>query len=267
MWLIPALPLAGFVLILLFGRRLGEPKAGYLATAMIGGRVRRGRRRVLRPAVEAGRGARPRRDAVRVAAGRVAARRHGVPRRPAEHHDVPVRHRHRLADPPLPDRLHARGPEVLEVLPLPQPVRLLDADARPRREPPRDVPRLGGRRHVLVLPDLVLAHPGVGGDGRQEGVRHQPRRRLRVHAGDVPGLPGRRHGELLGASTTPPRAARSPSRRPPRSPPCCSSAPPARAPSCRCTSGCPTRWRARRRSRRSSTPRRWSPPACSSWCA
>jgi NADH-quinone oxidoreductase subunit L len=35
-------------------------------------------------------------------------------------------------------------------------------------------------------------------------------------------------------------------RRPPASPPCCSSAPPARAPSCRCTSGCPTRWRARR---------------------
>ena len=40
------------------------------------------------------------------------------------------------------------------------------------------------------------------------------------------------------------------SRRPPRSPPCCSSAPSARAPSCRCTSGCPTRWRARRRCRR-----------------
>jgi NADH-quinone oxidoreductase subunit L len=36
-WLIPALPLAGFLLILLFGRRLGEPGAGYLATAMIGG--------------------------------------------------------------------------------------------------------------------------------------------------------------------------------------------------------------------------------------
>jgi NADH-quinone oxidoreductase subunit L len=34
-WLIPALPLAGFVLILLFGRRLGEPGAGYLATAMV----------------------------------------------------------------------------------------------------------------------------------------------------------------------------------------------------------------------------------------
>lgn len=35
-WLIPALPLAGFVLILLFGRKLGEPRAGWLATLMCG---------------------------------------------------------------------------------------------------------------------------------------------------------------------------------------------------------------------------------------
>ena len=35
-WLIPALPLAGFLLILLFGRRLGDPKAGYLAASMVG---------------------------------------------------------------------------------------------------------------------------------------------------------------------------------------------------------------------------------------
>ena len=35
-WLIPALPLAGFILILLFGRRLGDPKSGYLAAAMVG---------------------------------------------------------------------------------------------------------------------------------------------------------------------------------------------------------------------------------------
>jgi NADH-quinone oxidoreductase subunit L len=34
-WLIPAFPLAGFLLILLFGRRLGDPAAGYLATAMV----------------------------------------------------------------------------------------------------------------------------------------------------------------------------------------------------------------------------------------
>ncbi|HEX2273052.1 MAG TPA: NADH-quinone oxidoreductase subunit L [Acidimicrobiales bacterium] len=35
-WLIPALPLAGFLLLLAFGRRLGDPKAGWLATAMVG---------------------------------------------------------------------------------------------------------------------------------------------------------------------------------------------------------------------------------------
>ena len=34
-WLIPAFPLAGFLLILLFGRRLGDPKAGYLATTLV----------------------------------------------------------------------------------------------------------------------------------------------------------------------------------------------------------------------------------------
>jgi NADH-quinone oxidoreductase subunit L len=36
-WLIPALPLAGFLIILATGRRLGDPKAGYLATAMMAG--------------------------------------------------------------------------------------------------------------------------------------------------------------------------------------------------------------------------------------
>ena len=36
-WLIPAFPLAGFLTILLFGRRLGEPRAGWLATLAMGG--------------------------------------------------------------------------------------------------------------------------------------------------------------------------------------------------------------------------------------
>ena len=35
-WLIPALPLAGFLIILVFGRRLGDPTAGYVASTMIG---------------------------------------------------------------------------------------------------------------------------------------------------------------------------------------------------------------------------------------
>ncbi len=54
-WLIPAFPLAGFVLILLFGRRLGEPGAGLLATAMVARVVRRLGRGLLRPALAAGR--------------------------------------------------------------------------------------------------------------------------------------------------------------------------------------------------------------------
>jgi NADH-quinone oxidoreductase subunit L len=36
-WLIPALPLAGFLILLLAGKRLGEPAAGWLATVMCAG--------------------------------------------------------------------------------------------------------------------------------------------------------------------------------------------------------------------------------------
>ncbi|MCP3938729.1 MAG: NADH-quinone oxidoreductase subunit L [Actinomycetia bacterium] len=36
-WLVPALPLAGFLTLVAFGRRLGEPLAGWLATAAAGG--------------------------------------------------------------------------------------------------------------------------------------------------------------------------------------------------------------------------------------
>ena len=50
--------------------------------------------------------------------------------------------------------------------------------------------------------------------------------------------------------------------RPPASRCCSSSARAASPRSCRSTSGCPTPWKAPRRSPRSSTPRRWSPPAC-----
>ena len=36
-WLIPALPLAGFLFLLAFGRRLGEPRSGWLATVLCAG--------------------------------------------------------------------------------------------------------------------------------------------------------------------------------------------------------------------------------------
>ena len=36
-WLIPALPLLGFLILVVFGRRLGDPRAGYVASAMLAG--------------------------------------------------------------------------------------------------------------------------------------------------------------------------------------------------------------------------------------
>ena len=49
-------------------------------------------------------------------------------------------------------------PRLLEVLRLPEPLRLLDADAGAGRQPARHLPRLGGRRRLLLLPHLVLVH-------------------------------------------------------------------------------------------------------------
>ena len=37
LWLIPALPLAGFLLLLLAGKRIGEPFAGWIGTAAVAG--------------------------------------------------------------------------------------------------------------------------------------------------------------------------------------------------------------------------------------
>ena len=36
-WIVPALPLLGAVILLLFGKRIGEPKAGWLATVACSG--------------------------------------------------------------------------------------------------------------------------------------------------------------------------------------------------------------------------------------
>ena len=35
-WLIPAFPAAGFIVLLFLGRRMGEPLAGWFATLMCG---------------------------------------------------------------------------------------------------------------------------------------------------------------------------------------------------------------------------------------
>ncbi len=36
-WIIPALPLLGFLILVVFGRRLGDPRAGYVASALLAG--------------------------------------------------------------------------------------------------------------------------------------------------------------------------------------------------------------------------------------
>ena len=59
------------------------------------------------------------------------------------------------------------------------------------RQPAGHVPGLGRRRRLLVLPDLVLVHRPGQRLRRQEGLRHQPGRRLGLHGGDLPDV--RRH--------------------------------------------------------------------------
>ena len=263
-WLIPALPAGRLPAARWsFGRRLGEPLAGWLATAD-GRRLVRRRRASsssacsTEPASERARS--PRRSSTWIPAGGFQVDV-GFLVDPLSITMVPVRHRHRHADPPVLDRLHARRPEVLEVLPLPEPVRLLDADAGAGRQPAPHLPRLGGRRRLLVLPHLVLVH--------RRRPTPRPARRPSSPTASATGAswspcssPSRRSASLNYAEHPAAGRRRLAADHGHRHRRCCSSsAPSASRPSSRCTSGCPTPWPAPRRSRRSSTPPPWSPPA------
>ena len=140
----------------------------------------------------------------------------GLQARPALRDDDPRRHRHRVPDPRLLGRLHARGAEggVRAVLRVPQPLRLLHADARPRRQLRRDVRRVGRRRPLLVPADRLLLREEERVGRRQEGVHRQPHRRLGLHPRDVPHLHHVRHRSTSGPWPTPPARCRS---RPPAS--------------------------------------------------
>ena len=78
--------------------------------------------------------------------------------------------------------LHGARPRQAPLLRLPQPLRRVDAPARPRRLLPAALRRLGGRRpRVVPAHRLLELQPGLRDRG-QQGVRRQPRRRLRpVH--------------------------------------------------------------------------------------
>ena len=193
-------PFIGFLINATLGRRLSKTRLGWRGGGRDAGRVRllagvggADLRRRARPP-------RDRADGVHVDdVGRLHGALHPPPR-PALDADDPRGHRHRLADPHLLDQLHARGARrrVRPLLLVPEPLCRLHAHAGARRQLPDHVRRLGGRGALLVPAHRLLVHEEVGERCRQEGVRRQPHRRLRVHPRHVrrlrdlrdPGLQG-----------------------------------------------------------------------------
>ena len=186
------------------------------------------------------------------------------------------------------------------LLRVPEPLHLLDARPHPGRQPARSsssggrasasartcssasgtrttpnaaagkkafiANRIGDFGLLCAMFLLVVLH------GRARLERHRERRdeprRTPASALPRPRLAARRRA-VRRASLALPAAEATRSRSAPRRPSAsrCSSAAPARARRSRSTSGSPTRWPAPRRSPRSSTRRRWSPPASTSSAA
>ena len=101
----------------------------------------------------------------------------------------------RAARPRLLDRVHGPRPRLLAVLRLPEPVHVLDAAARPRRQLPRRLRRLGAGRPVELPAHRLLDDEPSRGAGGEEGVHRQPRRRRRVRARDHADLRQPRHAQ------------------------------------------------------------------------
>ena len=178
------------------------------------------------------------------------ARRGQLPRRPHDParsverlHDA-RRLRRRHADRRVLDRLHGRRGRGAALLRVHGAVRLLDAPARAGRQPADAARRLGPRRAQLLPPDRLL--PGAAERGRrgEEGVHHERGRRRDDGARAVPADRAHGHAQLR-ARCRRSRTRAAPSSTSSRS--ACSAARSRSPRSCRCTRGCPTRWRARRR--------------------
>ena len=186
---------------------------------------------------------------------RRAAHPVGVPPRPAVGDDDPRRHGDRLPDPRLLDRLHARRAARRRgaLLRLPEPVLLLHAHAGAGRQLPGHVRRLGGRRPLLVPAHRLLVREEERLGCGQEGVHHQPRRRLGIPARRLPDL---LHVRLVRFPRGGERRVRAPDRDGPVRHAVAHHAAAvrrraaARARRSRSTSGCRTRWKARRPSPR-----------------
>ena len=209
LFLIPLLPFVGFVVNAFFGRRLSKSMSGGVACAAIIASFAVSAVSVLRMLGDPS-GALQQDVFTWIASGRLDIAVLAPPR-PSVGADDPRRHRHRLAHPHLLDRLHARrdGRRVRALLLVPEPVRVVHARARARRELPGHVRRLGGGRALLVSADRLLVPEAVGRRRRQEGVRRQPHRRLRVRARHAADLRDVRHVRLPAAWPRPPTGARS----------------------------------------------------------
>ena len=116
---------------------------------------------------------------------RRARRRLGVQDRHADGRDVRRRDERLGARARLLDRLHARGRQPAALLRLPVGLHLRHAHAGDVRQPGADVLRLGGRRPLLLPADRLLVHQALGERGGDQGLRRQPRRRLRLCAGHL----------------------------------------------------------------------------------
>ena len=173
------------------------------------------------------------------------------------------RHLDRRARARLQHRLHGPRPRSLALLRLPQPLHVLHAPARPRGRLPRHLRGLGARGPVESY--LLIGFWYT----RRAPALASKKAFLVNRVADQGFLIGIIGVFLITGTAERPGLVRAlrdgrPARPQHRGACCSSSAPPASPPSSRSTSGCPTPWRARRRSRRSSTPRRWSTPASTS---
>ncbi len=155
----------------------------------------------------------------------------------------------------------AHDEEPLALLLVPEPLHLLHAAAGDGRQPAPDVRGLGGRGPLLLPAHRLLVQEEQRVRGRAQGVRRQPHRRRGPHPGHGLHLPRLRqprprgHRRQRGSPGAGGAVAVGPGDD--RLPPALRRGDAARARRSRSTSGCPTPWRARPRSRPSSTRPPW----------
>ena len=94
------------------------------------------------------------------------------------------------------DRLYGGRSIAAALLRLPFAVHLRHADAGDGRQSGPALLRLGGRRPHVLPADRLLVRPALGQRRRDQGLRRQPGRRLRVFARDLPHLPADRLDRL-----------------------------------------------------------------------